>query len=60
MSGLDLYSFADILIEHGVVNAINLDGGGSTTMAFNSTYVLHRQSGLVCVYYVWFSSSDQT
>ena len=27
----NLYEFADLLIRKGVVNAINLDGGGSTT-----------------------------
>ncbi|XP_065185413.1 N-acetylglucosamine-1-phosphodiester alpha-N-acetylglucosaminidase-like [Sycon ciliatum] len=29
--GVNLREFADVLIEHGVVNAINLDGGGSAT-----------------------------
>ena len=29
--GVNLYEFADILIAHGVVSAINLDGGGSST-----------------------------
>ena len=24
--------FADLLVRHGVVNAINLDGGGSSTL----------------------------
>lgn len=27
----NLYEFADLLVRKGVVNAINLDGGGSTT-----------------------------
>ena len=29
--GANLYEFADLLIRRGVVNAINLDGGGSST-----------------------------
>ena len=29
--GANLHEFADLLIRHGVVNAINLDGGGSST-----------------------------
>ena len=28
----NLYEFADLLIKHGVVNAINLDGGGSSQL----------------------------
>ena len=28
----NLYEFADLLIKRGVVNAINLDGGGSNTL----------------------------
>ena len=28
----NLYEFAEVLINHGVVNAINLDGGGSNTL----------------------------
>lgn len=34
--GVSLSYLADILIEYGVHNAINLDGGGSTTMAAKS------------------------
>lgn len=30
--GMDLYSMADLLIKWGAINAINLDGGGSTTV----------------------------
>ena len=38
--GLNLYDFADLLIEkHGVVNAINLDGGGSASADENGTVV---------------------
>ena len=29
--GVNLYEFADLLINHGVKSAINLDGGGSST-----------------------------
>lgn len=29
---MNLIEFADLLIRHGVVNAINLDGGGSNTL----------------------------
>lgn len=29
----------DIMMEHGAVNAINLDGGSSTTMWYNGAYV---------------------
>ncbi|KNC52567.1 N-acetylglucosamine-1-phosphodiester alpha-N-acetylglucosaminidase [Thecamonas trahens ATCC 50062] len=30
--GIDLYDFADLLVDMGVVNAINLDGGGSVSL----------------------------
>ena len=33
--GMYLREVADLLISYGAVNAINLDGGGSTTMAFD-------------------------
>ena len=33
--GLDLYEFAEILIQKGVHHAINLDGGGSTDAVLN-------------------------
>ncbi len=29
--GVSLWQFAELLIAHGVINAINLDGGGSST-----------------------------
>uniref|UniRef100_K7GAQ7 N-acetylglucosamine-1-phosphodiester alpha-N-acetylglucosaminidase n=1 Tax=Pelodiscus sinensis TaxID=13735 RepID=K7GAQ7_PELSI len=35
--GLNLWELADFLKEHGVVNAINLDGGGSATLVLNGT-----------------------
>nr|XP_056722571.1 N-acetylglucosamine-1-phosphodiester alpha-N-acetylglucosaminidase [Euleptes europaea] len=35
--GLSLWEMADFLKEHGVVNAINLDGGGSATLVLNGT-----------------------
>ncbi len=34
-TGVDLYEFADILKAQGAKHAINLDGGGSTTMILN-------------------------
>ena len=38
--GLNLYDFADLLIaEHGMVNGINLDGGGSASADINSEVV---------------------
>ncbi|ESO95068.1 hypothetical protein LOTGIDRAFT_188920, partial [Lottia gigantea] len=37
--GVNLHEFTDILLELGVVNAINLDGGGSTTTVINHTLV---------------------
>ena len=30
--GANLYEFADLLVAHGVINAVNLDGGGSSTL----------------------------
>jgi exopolysaccharide biosynthesis protein len=33
--GVDLYEFAEILKAQGAKHAINLDGGGSTTMVLN-------------------------
>lgn len=41
VSGIDLYTLSTQLIELGVVNAINIDGGGSTTMVKDTTYVVH-------------------
>lgn len=37
--GMGLYELADFLVSLGFVNAINLDGGGSTTMVINGTLV---------------------
>merc|ERR1719367_878462 len=37
--GVDMARLADLLIEHGAVNAINLDGGGSSAMAYNGILV---------------------
>ncbi|RUS85002.1 hypothetical protein EGW08_007247, partial [Elysia chlorotica] len=37
--GINLYSLAEMLIRMGIVNAINLDGGGSTTTVINGTLV---------------------
>uniref|UniRef100_A0A1X7T2F6 Phosphodiester glycosidase domain-containing protein n=1 Tax=Amphimedon queenslandica TaxID=400682 RepID=A0A1X7T2F6_AMPQE len=36
---VNLFKFADILIKRGVVNAINLDGGGSNTLLVEGTLV---------------------
>lgn len=37
--GMSLYMLADLLLELGAVEAINLDGGGSTTMVIHSKIV---------------------
>ena len=34
---VDLHEFADLLISSDVVNAINLDGGGSVSVFLNGT-----------------------
>lgn len=36
---VDLYEAAEIMKKYGVINAINLDGGGSSTMVINDTLV---------------------
>ena len=36
---MNLEELAQILKEHGAVNAINLDGGGSATFVVNGTVV---------------------
>lgn len=35
--GVNLWDVAEFLLQHDVVNAINLDGGGSATFVFNGT-----------------------
>jgi len=35
LTGLDLWEFTEILLEQGAVQAINLDGGGSTDAVLN-------------------------
>ncbi|XP_078072062.1 N-acetylglucosamine-1-phosphodiester alpha-N-acetylglucosaminidase isoform X3 [Mustelus asterias] len=35
--GLSLWEVAEFLKDHGVINAINLDGGGSATLALNGS-----------------------
>ncbi|XP_006878485.1 PREDICTED: LOW QUALITY PROTEIN: N-acetylglucosamine-1-phosphodiester alpha-N-acetylglucosaminidase [Chrysochloris asiatica] len=35
--GINLWEMAEFLLEQGVVNAINLDGGGSATFVLNGT-----------------------
>lgn len=37
--GINLYDFANLLLELGAINAINLDGGGSTSLVINGTLV---------------------
>ncbi|XP_033754725.1 N-acetylglucosamine-1-phosphodiester alpha-N-acetylglucosaminidase-like isoform X2 [Pecten maximus] len=37
--GINLYEFADILLKFGVVQAVNLDGGGSSTLLINGTMI---------------------
>jgi len=37
--GMTLYEFTELLLSFGVVNAINLDGGGSATLVVNGTVV---------------------
>lgn len=39
--GIDLYDLADFLLELGAVDALNLDGGGSTTMVLDGKVVNH-------------------
>jgi exopolysaccharide biosynthesis protein len=38
-AGLDLYDLAAYLLELGAVDALNLDGGGSTTMYLDGKVV---------------------
>lgn len=38
-SGMTLMEFAELMIEHGVYQGLNLDGGGSTTMVINNKVV---------------------
>lgn len=52
---MNLYDFADLLVNIGLVNAINLDGGGSATVAEHNVIVnypsdtwLVDNSSLVC------------
>ena len=37
--GMSLYSLADLLLELNAIDAINLDGGGSTTMVVKQKVV---------------------
>lgn len=39
MCRANLVEFADLLIRHGVVNAVNLDGGGSSTLIENNVLI---------------------
>ena len=38
-AGIDLYDLAKLLLELGAIDAMNLDGGGSTTMFLDSKVV---------------------
>jgi exopolysaccharide biosynthesis protein len=40
-SGMTLLEFADLMIEEGIYQGLNLDGGGSTTMIINDKVVNH-------------------
>ncbi len=40
-SGMSLKEFADLMIDHGVYQGLNLDGGGSTTMVIDGKLVNH-------------------
>ena len=58
---IDLYSFASLLLKLGLVNAINLDGGGSATMVVNNTLVNYpSDEWWVCysVFLIWEHKSD--
>ncbi len=44
IEGMSQTQLADLLIKLGAVKAINLDGGGSSTIAFNSR-IMNRPSG---------------
>jgi exopolysaccharide biosynthesis protein len=37
--GMTLIEFADLMIEHGIYQGLNLDGGGSTTMVVSNIIV---------------------
>lgn len=37
--GVNLYQFSEVLLSHGLVNAINLDGGGSATTVVHGQVV---------------------
>jgi len=45
-SGVSLYELASILLRYGAVNAINLDGGGSTTMDVGGVTVNYPSEGM--------------
>lgn len=44
--GIDLYDMADFLVSQGVVNAINLDGGGSMTSVMGGDILVN----MVCYF----------
>jgi len=64
---INLYEAVDFLITLGVTNAINLDGGGSSTFVANSTVINYPSDensdnpGLVILFWIVmlpFSSRD--
>jgi len=42
--GINLREFATLLVSHGLVNAINLDGGSSSTVVYNDTIISYPSS----------------
>lgn len=40
-AGLDLYDLAKYILELGAIDAMNLDGGGSTTMFLDGKVLNH-------------------
>jgi len=44
--GASLRNIQDILLEHGAINAVNLDGGSSTTMVYNGK-VINKPSDML-------------
>uniref|UniRef100_UPI00358FB1F5 N-acetylglucosamine-1-phosphodiester alpha-N-acetylglucosaminidase isoform X2 n=1 Tax=Myxine glutinosa TaxID=7769 RepID=UPI00358FB1F5 len=50
--GMNLWELAEFLVRRGVINAINLDGGGSATVVVNGTLVSYPSD--TCPYeYMW-------
>ncbi|XP_072037267.1 N-acetylglucosamine-1-phosphodiester alpha-N-acetylglucosaminidase-like [Amphiura filiformis] len=47
LTGVTLPEFAEFLIKHGAVNAVNLDGGGSSTLVYKGVVINYPTD--VCV-----------